>query len=915
MRRLTIAAALLFVAASFAASVAPAAPPEGVTTDVAKWWPKTGEPSVGEVREGYLVWNGKPFFRNLHHGWSMWSHKRADIFKVYRYYLLTNVASIGAEAHMGAVSLQTRGIAGGLRDDIVTHRFREATRCYDMKVLVSMYLNGLQYEIPKGLAGTPREDLFDPFNAFITGAATKFASVWKNHPALGGYEISEEYWLPGYHKESFFPPDSRYLAWLRKKYGTVAKLNSERSEKYASFADVPIPKAAVSQASRPNEMDYADFLMEDNARRLQVIHDALKKEDPKTPVAAAKGEFGRATWYYAPPCDLYGWYCSVPAGYGISNAIPRAAADHFGKVFEVIHVDYCRYARRDEAWKPGEKPESGYGVLGYAHTITEIFEGMKDQWLEDYNDGSFHYFHPTKMIKDKGEIRTWSGQKLFFHSDVDRMPDVFVEPSTLGMSAAFAWAQRAAPVFLPAKVEKGNLAVLMTRRSFQASDTAGLWREAPQALRRLHVSYGIVREENAEDLKDYQALLAGGAAKAASPEFVAAVRKFVAGGGKLILLPLAFTVDSRTYEATPEIRAEMEKLAVATLDDLPAYSSKNTTSSDWPAALKIYQDALKKAGVTTPGAIATANGDATDTAEMTLGVLKGPSTGPGPRSGYWLAGIASFDAKDRAVTLTLSALPAGDYEVVDVTGERPFIRPDAMAGYALAGDPEYRAARVLAKSVSARDLATTGVANLEVKSGMGRILLVRPAGEAVRVDCPDYEVRTIALRDVGADVVVGAGASPAVRAAAQRLVDAIKAAKVYAKGYANVVTDADVKIVSTSFDAIVHPEPANYEHKIAEFKNAPLDTTRNLVVIGSAATNPLVAHLEKSGTFTYDKVFEKVTAAYPGAGRGVIAVVESVNDPSFDPTDQTRDALLVGGSDDAGTVKAVDEAIRILRVR
>ena len=34
-------------------------------------------------------------------------------------------------------------------------------------------------------------------------------------------------------------------------------------------------------------------------------------------------------------------------------------------------------------------------------------------------------------------------------------------------------------------------------------------------------------------------------------------------------------------------------------------------------------------------------------------------------------------------------------------------------------------------------------------------------------------------------------------------------------------------------------------------------------------------------------------------------MVESVNDPSFDPTDQTRDALLVGGSDEDGTLVAI----------
>lgn len=901
MRRTWHAAVLLVLLVS--ATVVSAASPAGLPPQAMDWWPKAGAPSVGDVRDGYLLWNGKPFFRNLHHGWSMWSHKRTDIFKVYRYYLLCNVASVGAEAKMGAVDLQTKGLDAGLKDDIVIHRIREATRCYDQKVLISMYLNGLQYEIPKSLANLSREQLYEPFNTFIAGAATKFASLWKHHPGLGGYEISEEYWLPGYHKESFFPPDSFYVRWLQKKYGTVEKLNAKYNGRYASFDAVPVPKGQVSQSSRPHEMDYADFLMEDNARRLQVIYDALKKENPAMPVAAAKGEFGRATWYYAPPCDLYGWYCAVPAGYGLSNVIPRTAAEHFGKVFEIIHVDYCRYAKRGVDWNAGEKPGTGYGVLGYAHTITEIFEGMKDQWLEDYNDGSFHYFHPTKMIKEKGEIRTWAGEKLFFHPDSLDKPDVCVEPSTLGMSAAFAWAQRAASVFLPARVAKGNAAVLMTRRSFQTWDTAGLWRDLAQALRRLHVSCGIVREENLHELKDYKVLIAGGPAKAALPELAASVREFVAGGGKLILLPLAFTVDSRTYAPTPETRAEMEKLAAAKLEGLPVYDTKTQTSSDWPTALKFYREVLKQTGVTTPGAVSTASGDAMETAEMTVGVLKG--------KGYWLAGIASFDAKDRSVTLTLGALPPGNYEVADVTGERPIIKPDPLAGFALAGDPDYRRPRVLAQSISTQEFTTKGIPDLEVKSGMGRILLVRPVGQAVHLDCPEYEVRTVALRTVGTEVVVGTGATPAVRAAAAQLVDTIKAAG----GDAKLVTDADVKTVAVAFDAIIHPESANYEHKIAEFRNAPLDTMRNLILIGSEQTNAILAHIAQPGTFAYDKLFEKLDGQYPGPGRGLIGIVESVNDPSLDPTDQSRDAVIVGGSDEAGTLKAIDEAIRILKTR
>ena len=325
-----------------------------------------------------------------------------------------------------------------------------------------------------------------------------------------------------------------------------------------------------------------------------------------------------------------------------------------------------------------------------------------------------------------------------------------------------------------------------------------------------------------------------------------------------------------------------------------------------------YADALNAAGATTPATL-NAGGDPSEAQLLTLGVLKGRN--------YRLAGIASFDEKDRTVTLTLNSLPArqgdaeaspaGNYEVVDVTGERPIVKPDAMAGWALAGDPDYRPVRVLAKSISAKDLASKGIENLEVKAGMGRILLIRPAGETVHVSCPEYEVRTIALRAVGTDVVLPQKGSPAVRQAVQRIVDAVNAAG----GKARLVNDADVKTQPVAFDAFVHPEPAKYEHKIAEFRNAPIDTQRNLIVVGSDVINIVANHLVTPGTFTYDKVFEKISGEYPGPGRGIVGVVESVNDPSFDPTDQTRDALIVGGSDDAGTVKAIDEVIRILKAR
>jgi hypothetical protein len=58
---------------------------------------------------------------------------------------------------------------------------------------------------------------------------------------------------------------------------------------------------------------------------------------------------------------------------------------------------------------------------------------------------------------------------------------------------------------------------------------------------------------------------------------------------------------------------------------------------------------------------------------------------------------------------------------------------------------------------------------------------------------------------------------------------------------------------------------------------------------------------------------EEFNATYPGPGRGVIGVVEAVNSPIHDLRSQSRDAIVAGGSDAAGTRLAADELIRLLR--
>ncbi len=59
--------------------------------------------------------------------------------------------------------------------------------------------------------------------------------------------------------------------------------------------------------------------------------------------------------------------------------------------------------------------------------------------------------------------------------------------------------------------------------------------------------------------------------------------------------------------------------------------------------------------------------------------------------------------------------------------------------------------------------------------------------------------------------------------------------------------------------------------------------------------------LSREGTFAYDKMLEKPSAAYPGPGRGVIGTAEAVNSPIYDLRSQSRDAIIAAGSDPAGT--------------
>lgn len=905
-------------------------------------WPR-GEAPVQQIRDGYIVSNGKPFFRNYDHGWYAAARGGADteatmtLLRIYRYYLLTNTVTLAVPSRFMAWDLEQKGAEETFKDPMNVRAFAVAAAQYKHKVLAGHNLTGLQYFVERvnGYKTMPLDEMNTKFSALITGSSTQLARLWKDHPALGCYLNQEEIGFPSAGDWRFHPSQAMFIEFLKRKHGNLEKVNTAWGTNYASFEDIPqLPYSGAfgwpANLGKPG-MDWADFLMVDTGRRMRLVYDAIKKENPGALVVSAKGHIS-GDQYFAPACDVFSWLCAVGGCKGIFTANlaqPREIAERFGKSLEFVHYDFCRMARHDRPWKEGEKFPIELRDMSYPHVLSDVFEGMKSQWLEDYDNEYYHYFHPTKILKAFGEqtIPSWNNTKLYMHPDGLEGPDVVLEPSTLGMSHAFAWCQRAAPVFLPTRVELSNVAAFHSDPTYYGQgyyENSLDWRDLPEAMRRLHVQTGLIRDGNLADLDKFDVLIAGATARDVSPKVVEAVKAFVARGGKLILMPRAFTQNEYQFPR-PEVRVEMEKLAAVKLENLPRFYDhgltrvrKGTTgnfdrvdSDNWSECLAKYQAALDAAGAKVPAQI-TAEGGLDATSMLLLGMLKG--------KGYWIVGIASFDsAADRNVTLKLNSLPQGQYEVVDITGEYPLMVPDKMAGYALKPDPEHRPAKIISRSVTAEELRKTGLPGIEVKSGMARIFLVRPAGETVIVSCPEYEVNAIALRKVGVDVVVPADTSAGLRAAAESLVKTINAKG----GNARTVSPDAVRIENTRFDATFvrstkirkitgEVVPVSYSYTMEVFENKPLATDRNLIVIGSEATNPLMKHLGAVNTFTYDKVLEKITADYPGPGRGLIGVVESVNDPSFDPTDQTRDALLIGGSDEQGTLAAVEKLGRII---
>ena len=930
-----------------------------------------GERTETYVRDGCFVVNDKPLYLvSMQNFPGVLSNFSNDI-RHYPYYGFTNCIGILARRMLSSAHfLQSRWQERSYYDDYPFDTIGRLNDAYEAGFLTRLstaqdFLNFMPRYLQNESAGM--EDSKGnslgraPLNSELSRELTREAYVMisahiKDHPALTGYEVWDE--MP--HMGIGFGHDvksvAEYRAWLEKKYGAIGALNAEWETNFKDFSDVAPPKQMERSASLVN---FYRFVSDCMSRQVIETHDVLKKLEPFHVTHGGKGQGTGVednSWGRAPAAEVLRVECGLNVG--------RAACERLGHALEANGMTPgCKWAyfypgvKRLGERKPPPDAKRYMGEdsrsSGYSAVLRRMFDGAKSNWWEEYNDPADHAFHRAKVARDlagKGRIRRWSGDLVFFEEGAYDQADVSVCPGYLELARAHQLAYRLGPLFLPARPPKGEVATLLTEQSFipvgrpAAYTSLQHHQRFDDFLKSLQVPQDVIREEIFDEIANYKVVVLGPWSAMLYPDEAKKLADFVAKGGSLVLLHDAAAGDARNLR-------EPDTSPVMGLDAVAGFSR---TKGRWT----VTADAQVVAGTTqSPTAIRGKDGrvwwfdfnalirsDA-DTLRkhfrdvfarakvqptLSLDADKSPETLDADvlvNRDVALVGVSTVCAEDQKVTLRMHFLKPGRYDVVDVTGERPKTRRDEFNSEHLAADPDYRHSWYVARDASAEDLAAKGVA-LDVQARAGRVLAVRPSGAKVWVDAPEYELRGILLQErrfaqraeglrvtvVPARIVLPDGASPQLAAAAEKLAATLKAANVDAI----IVPPGDVRTRTDKHDVLIQydgsdPSPTAAKYLVDTFVTEPVEGDANLIVLGSEATNPVAAHLGKVGAFAYDKVLEKVTPAYPGPGRGILQVVDSVNSPVLDPRHSTRDAVLVGGSDDAGTLAAAEKLLEILR--
>jgi len=616
------------------------------------------------------------------------------------------------------------------------------------------------------------------------------------------------------------------------------------------------------------------------------------------------------------------------------------------------------------------------GKAAHPYIMQMVFNGNKALHWEIYDlghDAGFHFIHYNKLWREGAKI--YNGTKVGY--DNAGTADVVIEERTMKIARAQQLIVRNASLFLPARVPQSDVAVLMTTASrmigYDPKEKLAGTKKIGQGwvinpgqdfyilgslFNNMHLKFDCVEERIIDEIFKYKVLVVGYQANVMSRKTAEKIKDYVKKGGTVLFYPEGGTWDSVNFQKDKSVneispgfglsdlcgaRIDNDKIidqngivvkkeingykagtvmtnryygvklestggeVVATTEDGKPVLVKGANGKVWYFSgylgLAYYQsyDAhgrftqliegiLKSAGVEKPVEL---EGMA-DRRKVIPGLLEG--------EGYWLVGVNNFDDQEQKLKIKVHGIPDKKYEVVDISGEGFTFEKGKDGNCHMKPDPEGARVKYVTEKISGKDLGQDGFAG-DVGKYMGKVWLIRPAGVEVWVNATKEALRSYVELRKPLKIVMGCRSNGDEQKEAEELRKLLTD-----KGLTvNVVKDNEIKT------RVVEGTLVEGGYELEKYRHEVIDDDSNLILIGNASENSVVKHLETAGNYVFNKVPEIVSEKYPGKGRGVIQLVESINHFSYDATGKGRDAILAGGSDREGTIKAIKELIRIVK--
>lgn len=417
------------------------------------------------------------------------------------------------------------------------------------------------------------EDVADPgFLHYAMRFAETLVKRYRNHPALFAFGLCNEI---GSGKLSFSPEShQRFIAWLKRKYGTVAALNRAWAtqrwcRRLTSFDDVQFPENGAAVGSPEAWLDMRRFFGDNCVELMSKLRDAVEALAPGVP---------HPSNHYA---ELDGW------GFDYLNTYER-------------YVDYPAMG-----FYPAYRVEDRYYFMLNC-AIQRLAETEKPIWHLEFQSGGQGVSHGPygavrmmamlSLMNRAQMILGWTWRSMLGGEEQylcgllnhDGLPSVNYKEyceiaSILRKLEPYAFPYLPSPD-IAVGMSFDNERVIQYSPNHYHQNCRQMRVEVQKALCDLNRDFNIVDLKNMK--RDYKLLILPNYVLMSEKE-ADAVRRFVASGGTVIMTAYSATVDEHSQvfgSPRPGRLADVFGIRVA------GFERTSTQWQDFPDGTKLIQD-------------------------------------------------------------------------------------------------------------------------------------------------------------------------------------------------------------------------------------------------------------------------------------------------------------------------------------